>query len=270
MLDRTVARNAAGAALNGVPRFDPEPLVALRAELAERVQARGGGFVVERWDARAPLAQPRAEPRPEPRAEPSAPPRPARDGRVWVVRDLVGLCIVSAALGAVALPGGLFGERTLPAPAPAWPTPAEPEPAAPVVLAGPLPPPPLATASAPRPVASELKPPAPEPGGAPAERPASAYAPDDTSPAFDCRAPLSFSEERVCANPILSERNAELGKAFRQAQAAGAPLSQLYREQDEWARMRNEAAYTAPGRLDGLYAARIAALTRQAQTPRSP
>lgn len=73
-------------------------------------------------------------------------------------------------------------------------------------------------------------------------------------------------EALVCADPRLSVRERQLQRAYRDAEAAGVPASELRRQQQRWLAARAAAAREAPWAVDEVYQARIAELNDQSRS----
>ena len=74
----------------------------------------------------------------------------------------------------------------------------------------------------------------------------------------------------VCADPGLGAADRQMSRAYRQAEAAGVPTSELRQQQSRWLAARAAAAREAPWAVRDVYQARIAELndlTRQAHDP---
>lgn len=67
-------------------------------------------------------------------------------------------------------------------------------------------------------------------------------------------------EALVCGNGRLSVRERQLQRAYRDAEAAGVPASELARQQRRWLAARAAAAREAPWAVEEVYEARIAEL----------
>ena len=67
-------------------------------------------------------------------------------------------------------------------------------------------------------------------------------------------------EALVCADPRLHQRDRQLQRAFRNAEAAGVPASALQRQQERWRLARAAAARDGPWAVEDVYEARIAEL----------
>lgn len=64
----------------------------------------------------------------------------------------------------------------------------------------------------------------------------------------------------VCADPTLAAADRQLTRAYREAEAAGVPASQLRSQQQRWLAARAAAAREAPWAVHDVYLARIAEL----------
>jgi hypothetical protein len=134
----------------------------------------------------------------------------------------------------------------------------------PVEVAAPqLPPPPvLSPAATPLEVLPPEPPPAPVARAAPpmvVRRPAAEPAPR-ADPDWNCRRPDSQSERLVCGDAELAGLNGGMTRAFDAAVKAGVPLKSLRQDQDDWLRVREDAARHEPQRVAGMYRERIAEL----------
>lgn len=67
-------------------------------------------------------------------------------------------------------------------------------------------------------------------------------------------------EAIVCADSRLAVRDRQLQQAYRNAEAAGVPVSALRRQQDRWVQARAAAARDAPWAVEDVYVARISEL----------
>lgn len=133
---------------------------------------------------------------------------------------------------------------------------------APAVRAAPAvtPPAPREVAIAPKPVEVAQAPPA---------VPASARAPEPAAPradpGFNCRYASLRSERLVCGDADLARLDRRLNRAFEEAVASGIPYRELRRDQDDWLRIREDAARRAgPGGVASVYRQRIAELREMA------
>jgi len=105
---------------------------------------------------------------------------------------------------------------------------------------------------------------APRPKAAPPARPA----PRGAGPlrmAKNTCASIDPGEAIVCASPRLSVRERQLQRAYRDAEAAGVPASELRRQQQRWEAQRAAAAREAPWAVEEVYEARIAELNDQSR-----
>ncbi|MCR5873754.1 hypothetical protein LRS10_05925 [Phenylobacterium sp. J426] len=75
-------------------------------------------------------------------------------------------------------------------------------------------------------------------------------------------------EALVCADPRLTQRDRQLQRAFRNAEAAGVPASALQRQQERWRQARAAAARDGSWAVEDVYEARIAELNDLARDAR--
>lgn len=75
-------------------------------------------------------------------------------------------------------------------------------------------------------------------------------------------------EALVCADPRLNQRDRQLQRAFRDAEAAGVPASALRRQQERWRQARAAAARDGSWAVEDVYEARIAELNDLARDAR--
>lgn len=128
---------------------------------------------------------------------------------------------------------------------------------------------PAEVAPAPPPVSTPLEVLPPQP--APTAPPPAAAAPQPPAatalradPGFDCRRPSSSSERLICGNAELAGLNRAMTRAFGQAVNAGVPLETLRQDQEDWLRVREDAAQHEPEAVAGMYRQRIAELREMA------
>lgn len=127
--------------------------------------------------------------------------------------------------------------------------------------------------------APEMAPPAPAPASAPldvlpddmvraaGERPAIPAAataasepPRRADPGFTCRRPDTPSARLVCRDTELTRLHRGMTRAFDDAVAAGVPYDSLRIDQDDWLRVREDAARYEPDGVADMYRQRIAEL----------
>lgn len=109
-----------------------------------------------------------------------------------------------------------------------------------------------------------------EPEPAPREfatrEPAPAISAPAVRPSFNCRYARSQSERMVCDDPQLAALDRRLNRAFQQAVASGMPYRDLRAEQDDWLRIREDAARRAgPEAVESVYRQRIRELTEMSE-----
>lgn len=75
-------------------------------------------------------------------------------------------------------------------------------------------------------------------------------------------------EALVCADPRLGQRDRQLQRAFRDAEAAGVPAAALRRQQERWRQARAAAARDGSWAVEDVYVARIAELNDLARDAR--
>jgi len=75
-------------------------------------------------------------------------------------------------------------------------------------------------------------------------------------------------EALVCADPRLNQRDRQLQRAYREAEAAGVPASALVRQQERWRAARAAAARDGSWAVEDVYEARIAELKYLARDAR--
>lgn len=73
------------------------------------------------------------------------------------------------------------------------------------------------------------------------------------------------AQAMVCRDPSLGAADRELGRAYRQAEAAGVPSWRLAQQQQRWAAARANAAREAPWAVRDVYQAQIAQLRDMSQ-----
>lgn len=76
-------------------------------------------------------------------------------------------------------------------------------------------------------------------------------------------------EALVCGDPRLNVRERQMQRAYRDAEAAGVPASELRRQQERWRAARAAAAREAPWAVEEVYEARIAELNDLSRSDRS-
>lgn len=136
----------------------------------------------------------------------------------------------------------------------------------PVEMAAPQPPPAPMPASAPLEVLPAEPPPAPpvvaqaSPLSPPVIRKPVAEPAPQADPDWNCRRPDSQSERLVCGDAELAGLNRGMTRAFDAAVKAGVPYQSLRQDQDDWLRVREDAARHEPDRVAGMYRERIAEL----------
>jgi hypothetical protein len=69
----------------------------------------------------------------------------------------------------------------------------------------------------------------------------------------------------VCADPSLGAADRQMSRAYKEAEAAGVPASQLRQQHERWLAARSAAARDAPWAVQDVYSARIAELRDQAR-----
>jgi uncharacterized protein YecT (DUF1311 family) len=91
------------------------------------------------------------------------------------------------------------------------------------------------------------------------------------SPGFDCRYASSRSERLVCGDAQLARLDRRLNRAFEEAVASGVPYRELRQDQDDWLRIREDAARQAgPDGVASVYRQRIAELDDLARDGSGP
>lgn len=88
--------------------------------------------------------------------------------------------------------------------------------------------------------------------------------PPRVRPSFDCRWAVSLAEEMVCGDPRLAAADRRLAEAYQRALAAGVPGRWLRAEQDDWLRIREQAARRSPAAVADVYEQRTAELNDMA------
>lgn len=83
-------------------------------------------------------------------------------------------------------------------------------------------------------------------------------------PAFSCRRQDTQSERLVCGDAELRRLDRAMNRAFDKAVAAGVPYRSLRQDQDDWLRVREDAAQHEPDGVAGMYRQRIAELQEMA------
>jgi hypothetical protein len=178
--------------------------------------------------------------------------------RLGFVRPLAGACIV-VCLG-VSLGFGVLAVRNLSKPEPP-PLYAMSSLTVPVEIAAPAPTPEpgpafaplevlpdeMARAAAARPVIQTAAPIASEP-------------PRRADPGFSCRRPDTPTARLVCGDTELTRLHRGMARAFDEAVATGVPYDSLRLDQDDWLRVREDAARYEPDGVAGMYRQRIAEL----------
>lgn len=104
----------------------------------------------------------------------------------------------------------------------------------------------------------------------PADKPKPALA-DDGSTRVARNGACALSdpgEALVCADPRLNQRDRQLQRAYRDAEAAGVPASALRRQQERWRQARAAAARDGSWAVEDVYEARIAELNDLARDAR--
>lgn len=80
-----------------------------------------------------------------------------------------------------------------------------------------------------------------------------------TAAGFDCNRASTPTEQAVCADPVLQQRDGELAQAYRQALTATGWPAELKADQQAWLK-RRDACGTRTECLRSVYAARLAQL----------
>lgn len=84
-------------------------------------------------------------------------------------------------------------------------------------------------------------------------------------PEFSCRQPDTASERVVCGDAELARLDRGMNRAFDAAVKAGVPYPSLRQDQDDWLRVREDAArFEGPDGVAGMYRQRIAELREMA------
>jgi len=261
---------------------------------------RYSGLEPERASWAAPPSEPPAEPE---MTAGEAYEDPGQGFRVWP-GVAIGLVLVAAIAGGVGLtrlsrpaPSAEQDEASVtprlqvvraPSPTPAAP-PAAPlaanlpppntlpagvstPPPAPAVLRAPPPvlaaPPSLALQDRPRPQDA----PAPLARPDPAPQPPMRAAPpqvmaDARTPLNPCDGLRSYAEQMVCSDPQFGAADRRLRRAYAAALRSGAPADELRADQEEWLRIREEAARYSRNALMNVYHQRIDELEAAAADP---
>lgn len=112
-----------------------------------------------------------------------------------------------------------------------------------------------------------VRPKPPAPRGEDPMRVARAAPPKVAARAAPC-ASADPGEALVCADPRLNQRDRQLRRAYREAEAAGVPANALVRQQERWRAARAAAARDGSWAVEDVYEARIAELKDLARDAR--
>lgn len=88
-------------------------------------------------------------------------------------------------------------------------------------------------------------------------------------PGFNCAAAHNVSTRMVCADAELASYDRQLNGAFARAVRAGVPRAELRADQDDWLRIREDAAHYSRQAVLNVYRQRISELNALARDPLS-